>query len=515
MRHNLRRVQLIIISIFVLITSVSSVRAITQDILRGAGSGNGPARTPQTEAIVQPLAISDDPNLTCYKTIEEIYALADTWATEKSQFVEWVDIGDSWNKTQEPGSGFDIKVLILTNEAVNENKPILLLMSGLHARELAPVELNLRFAEYLLENYGEDADVTWLLDYREIHFLFVANPDGYEVVMNTGASWKKNTNNNYCTDTDLRGADLFRNFPFQWEPFSDTCSDIYPGIETPKEPETAAIINHLLEHFPDQRDGDGPAPSDTQNLFIDIHSYGEVIYWPYSYTSNPAPNHEQLKNLAYRLAYYKEYRPLQVSETPQFSIKGTPFDYVYGELGVAAYIIEVGSDMDGGYFTFCDALEESIFSKNIDSLVYSAKVADAPYRTPFGPNITNLDVTVMEENDNLSLIITAGVTDTQYYGYINPTQDISSVRYSIDTPIWKTTEVNTIPQPKDGAYDTPEEEIEIIISGDHLEYGRHILFMQGQDTTGQWGPVSAVFFEYQEPPPVEEDTLIFLPLIFK
>jgi len=51
-------------------------------------------------------------------------------------------------------------------------------MSGIHAREWAPPELNLRLAEYLLANYDTDADVKWLLDYNRVHLVLSTNPDG-------------------------------------------------------------------------------------------------------------------------------------------------------------------------------------------------------------------------------------------------------------------------------------------------------------------------------------------------
>ena len=39
-------------------------------------------------------------------------------------------------------------------------------------------ELNTRFAEYLLAQYGVNSDVTWMLDHQEVHLLLQTNPDG-------------------------------------------------------------------------------------------------------------------------------------------------------------------------------------------------------------------------------------------------------------------------------------------------------------------------------------------------
>ena len=159
MRHKPPIIQLAIILILVLATSFSSARALTQVLPQNHSLEDMKNNSVPIEKIVQPRAIFENTDLSCYRTVDEIYALAEDWEAEKPGFVEWVDIGDSWEKTQGSDTCYDIKVLVLTNEEITEEKPVLFLMSGLHARELAPVELNLRFAEYLLENYGTDADV--------------------------------------------------------------------------------------------------------------------------------------------------------------------------------------------------------------------------------------------------------------------------------------------------------------------------------------------------------------------
>lgn len=136
---------------------------------------------------------------------------------------------------------------------------------------------------------------------------------------------------------------------------------------------------------------------------------------------------------------------------------------------------------------------------------------------PFGPNIVNLRVTSVLNDNVPSLMITSSVSDLLEFDYSIYTQPIKSVRYSIDVPLWKAEEedLRLILFPVDGAYDEKDEFIEEIIFAEPFSTESHILYMQGQDTTGQWGPVSAVYFAYEEPPPLEDDKLIFLPLIFK
>jgi len=69
-------------------------------------------------------------------------------------------------------------VLQLGRDVETNTKPRLVLVSGLKANALAQVELNLSFAENLLESYGQDANANWLLEETEIHLILVANPDG-------------------------------------------------------------------------------------------------------------------------------------------------------------------------------------------------------------------------------------------------------------------------------------------------------------------------------------------------
>lgn len=196
------------------------------------------------------------PGYACYRTIGEVYAAADYLATAFPNLTELRDIGDSWEKTINPNQGWDIKVLVLGNKTTPTTPKFdAFIMSGIHAREWAPVELNLRLAEYLLENYETDADVKWLLDYNYIHLLFVTNPDGrLQDEANQTWMWRKNTNNNYCTGgtgENGRGADLNRNYPFAWEGSVSQCNALYPGASKASEPETLAVINYVRTLFPD------------------------------------------------------------------------------------------------------------------------------------------------------------------------------------------------------------------------------------------------------------------------
>ena len=85
-----------------------------------------------------------------------------------------------------------------------------------HAREYTTAETALRFAEELVTGYGNNPDITWLLDYYEIHILPMANPDGRKWA-EQGQLWRKNTDNNDgCATFPNYGTDLNRNLSFKW-----------------------------------------------------------------------------------------------------------------------------------------------------------------------------------------------------------------------------------------------------------------------------------------------------------
>ncbi len=132
------------------------------------------------------------PSYSCYETVEETFTAAQSIATNNPTLATWFDIGNSWEKDNGLG-GYDLKVLKLTNSAISGTKPILFIQSAMHAREYTTAPLVLYFANYLVDNYGVNADATWILDYHEEHMLLLVNTDGRKYAEN-GLYWRNNTN---------------------------------------------------------------------------------------------------------------------------------------------------------------------------------------------------------------------------------------------------------------------------------------------------------------------------------
>jgi len=439
------------------------------------------------------------PSYPCYATVEETFAAAAAIATEHPGLATWTDIGDSWEKGAGLG-GYDIMVLALTNSGVVGDKPKLLLTCALHAREYTTAQLCMDFAEDLVATYGTDADSTWLLDEHEIHLVLQANPDGRKQA-EAGIYWRKNANQNYCGASSVqRGADLNRNFPFAWNCCGGSsswgCAETFRGNLPSSEPEVSAVVDYGRAIFPDQR---GPfandaAPSDAAGLFLDVHSYGELILWPWGYTGGAAPNGDALQTLGRKLAFGNNYWPQQAIGL--YPTDGTTDDFFYGELGVASIAFELGT----AFFQSCSAYENTVRPANLPVLRYAAKIARAPYQLPSGPDVTSLALSVGVVLKGESVILDASLDDARFSSAngFEPTQSIVAVQYSIDSPDW-TGGAGISMTPSDGSFDSVVEAAEAEIDTTNLLAGRHTIFVRGADSNNQWGAPTAVFLTVQDP----------------
>ncbi|HSQ17292.1 MAG TPA: M14 family zinc carboxypeptidase [Anaerolineales bacterium] len=435
------------------------------------------------------------PGYPCYRTVEESYATITSLANTYAHLAELIDIGDSWEKITPDGpTGYELYALRLTNEDFGEinEKPTFFLMAEIHARELVTAETATRFAEHLLANYNHDADITWLLDYYKIYIVPMTNPDGRKHA-EAGISWRKNTNiTNGCLNDWDGGTDLNRNHSFHWGGASnDPCAETYQGPESISEPETQAIQNFVMGILNDQRgtaDTD-PAPENTSGLFISLHSYSQLVLWPWGWTDIDSPNHTQLQTLGRRLAYLNDYTPQQANAL--YPTTGTSDDWAYGELGVAAYTFEMGTV----FFQDCASFESTIYPDNLQSLLYAFKAARLPYMDPAGPRI--LDVTAnpsaVAPGEAVTLTATA---DDDLYNISNgrePTQAIEAARYSIDTPSWVNGAITYPLEAADGHFSASVESLQGVIDTTNLSAGQHVLFIEAMDKDGHWGVPTAVF----------------------
>jgi len=431
------------------------------------------------------------PSYPCYRTIAEQYTQFEQWAVQYPHIAQLLTIGASYEHR-------DLRVLRLTNSATNGDKPRFFLMANIHGRELITNETALAFIQRLLGGYGVDADFTWLLDYHQIDVLVSANPDGHvrnEPGNVPWAYWRKNTR----PYGGCYGVDLNRNSAFKWG-LDDYGSSAYPcdltyrGPSPVSESETQAVQQHVRSLFPDQR---GPldndtAPITTTGILITLHSYGDLVLWPWGWTGAPAPNSAQLQTLGQKFAAFNGYTAQQAMFL--YPTNGTTDDWSYGELSIASYTFEIGSSSDG-FYPSCSRYDQLV-QPNVEALLYAAKVARTPYLTSFGPDATL----------TATLTSTVGLTWVSVQAMLTGTRPISAAEAYLDTPPWAGGTPHAL-TPADGHWDSTFEAARGDI-GTALLPGRHTILVRGQDTGGYWGPVSAVFSE-----PTVWPYAVYLPLL--
>jgi PKD repeat protein len=444
----------------------------------------------------------------CYRTVEETYTTMDQLAASKPALASVSNIGPSWLKSRGTG-GYDMKVLRLTNSATNAsrpNKPPMVLFGSIHAREYTPAELVTRFGEWLVNGYGTDPEATWLMDNYTFYLVLQANPDGRKKA-ETGLSWRKNVDNSNGTcSANSVGIDLNRNFPFHWSTVAggssgNACAETYRGPVAQSEPETQNLMRLVAGTrgasgaysggiFPDRRadDASSVAPDDYQGIFMDIHSYSQLVLWSWGDTTALAPNGPALRTLGRRMAYFNGYRPQQSNEL--YGTDGTTDDTMYGLLGVPSYTIELGV----AFFESCSTFTSSTLPKNLDALKYAARNLTAPYRYPSGPNAISVSASSTSVPAGTPVTITSILDDSQFNqtNGTETTHAVASARLYVDVPPWEAGATGIAMTASDGSFNATRETVTASLGTTGLAAGRHIVYVQGTDASGKPGTPNAV-----------------------
>lgn len=434
----------------------------------------------------------------CYRTVEESYATAEALVAQKPQIAEWLDIGDSRLKQLGQG-GYDLRALHITNRSIPGPKPVLMIQGALHAREYPTAETVTRFAEQLINGYGTNADITWMVDYHDINLILVANPDGRKVAeLSSTRNQRKNRNPLYCaTGTTTVGVDLNRNYPFDYGGAGTStvmCNDTYRGPSARSEAESIALIDFADSVFPDQRaetssvppDQTTPISLDASGVYIDLHSNGAGTWFPWGNTSSgAAPNAAQLQTIARKMAFLNG---LPAARSSNFgAIGGATDDWTFGTLGVAAFTIELGGN---DFFPPCTTFESSIGPPAVASLFMATRSARAPYRLPAGPDVLNLTAVSSAGGTTIS----ASANDARYLPATEPTQTIASVAFYNTAPWAAAAAPIASFSATDGAFNSNIEALTLNLPEAQLPSVANTLFYaQATDAAGNKGPVSALF----------------------
>jgi hypothetical protein len=329
-------------------------------------------------------------------------------------------------------------------------------------------------------------------------------------VTNPNALWRKNVNDTLCADSSRFGVDLNRNHSFRWngcEPdqwgsrycsSEEPCDLTYRGTAPASEPETQAIEAYLRSLFLDRR-GPGDedaAPSDTQGVMISLHSYSELVLFPWGWRLTPAPNDAQLRTLGRKFGYFTAYEVCQSGEPGCiYQTDGSTDDFSYGELGVASYTFEMGTE----FFQDCNTFENDIVADVLAALTYAAKAAVRPYQLPAGPDVEVLSLQPTKVKAGAAVTLTVQIDDGLRYSDTffggDPVETIEGAAYTVDAPPWCGSAGQAVPLKPLDRLDSSAEGATALISTRGWAPGRHTIFVSGTDAAGNQGPPSAVFVD--------------------
>src|SRR5690606_1186448 len=276
-----------------------------------------------------------------FYTLDEMIAELDSM---KMLYPNLITIKESIGNTIQNRPIYMVK--ISDNPDLNEDEPRVLYTAMHHAREPQSMMTLIYFMYYLLENYNSDPSVKYLVDNRELYFIPIVNPDGYEYNRQTnpggGGMWRKNRRNNGSS----YGVDLNRNYgPMAyWNApgggsSTSPSSDTYRGTAPFSEPEISSIKDFL-------------AGKNFKNA-LNCHTYGNWLIFPYGALGTETPDSLIFRQFASDMTFYNGYVYGTDLQTVNYSTRGNSDDYAYdGDTvlnggKIFAMTPEIGGSSDG------------------------------------------------------------------------------------------------------------------------------------------------------------------------
>ncbi|XP_043569938.1 carboxypeptidase A1-like [Chiloscyllium plagiosum] len=212
-----------------------------------------------------------------YHTLDEIYSWMDSLANEYPGLVQKQQIGTSFE-------GRPLYVLKFSTGGTG--RPAIWIDSGIHAREWVSPASAIWMAKKISSDYGQEPFITSLLRKMDIFMEIVVNPDGYAYTHTKNRLWRKTRSTG--PGRNCFGVDANRNFDAGFGgpgTSNKSCQETYHGPYPNSEREVAAIVNFVQSH---------------RNIksFITIHSYSQLVMYPFGYKCVPPADYQELDALA-------------------------------------------------------------------------------------------------------------------------------------------------------------------------------------------------------------------------
>ncbi len=309
---------------------------------------------------------STDPNLSChfsYGSMGGFYTLTEIEDKLDSMNILYPNIASPKYSIGQSIDGRNIyAVLISDNYGEDEEEPVAYFDALHHAREPLAMATTINYMFWLLENYGVDPLVTNLIDNRELYFVPVVNPDGYEYNRQTnpngGGLWRKNRRN--IVNSSCFGVDLNRNYSFGYAAngscsSTNPCSNTYRGSNFFSEPETVAVRDFMNDIEP--------------STAFSIHSTAGKYLMPYGYNTSP-PAFEIYSEWASDFLDENDYPYGVTYQMLGYTSCGTTRDYMHSE-GIYGWTPEI----DGSGFWPAPSEIFDLVAENVGPLFYQSWIA--------------------------------------------------------------------------------------------------------------------------------------------
>ncbi|XP_077663365.1 carboxypeptidase A1-like [Eretmochelys imbricata] len=216
-------------------------------------------------------------NYASYHTLDEIYNFMDLLVAANPNLVSKIQIGNSYE-------GRPLYVLKFSTGGTK--RPAIWIDTGIHSREWITQASGVWFAKKIVDSYGKDPSLTSILDNLDIFLEIVTNPDGFAFTHTKNRMWRKTRSIN--SGSACIGVDPNRNWDAGFGgsgASSNPCSETYRGPYANSEREVKAIVDFVKSHG-------------NIKTFISIHSYSQLLLYPYGYTKTRAPDYQELDNIA-------------------------------------------------------------------------------------------------------------------------------------------------------------------------------------------------------------------------
>ncbi|KAL0894178.1 hypothetical protein ABMA27_014203 [Loxostege sticticalis] len=222
----------------------------------------------------------------------------------------------------------------------SDNKPVVFIESGIHAREWITPATTTYFINQLLTS--DNPNIRSLRDQFDWHIFPTVNPDGYHYSMTWDRMWRKTRSKS--PGSLCFGADPNRNWDYNWLQHgatSDPCNyQTYGGSKPFSEVETKTLSEYVAS---------------LENLlaYVAFHSDAQILLVPYSDSEEHTDNYDDLIKIGKTSLEYgkkvngEEYGGPATAAEILYKASGGSMDWVRAKLGTP---IVYTYELRGTYF---------------------------------------------------------------------------------------------------------------------------------------------------------------------